>query len=127
MPPRDVARVLAAGRIAIGAGLVVAPRLTLATWIGRAAAGRATAPVGRALGVREIVLGGMALHTLDHPQVGVRWLRTLAACDASDLVATLVARRALPAPARLFVGALAATGAVGQAWAAQRLAASSTD
>ncbi|HWI06369.1 MAG TPA: hypothetical protein VNT54_02490, partial [Solirubrobacteraceae bacterium] len=63
MPPRDVARVLAAGRIAIGAGLLAAPRLSLAMWIGRSAAGHAVAPVGRALGVREIVLGGMLLHT----------------------------------------------------------------
>ena len=98
MGARDLARVFAAGRIAIGAGLLLAPRLTLGMWIGRPAADGATAPVARALGVREVVLGAMALHTLDRPQVAARWLRALAACDAVDLAATVAARRSLPRP-----------------------------
>lgn len=123
MPPRDVARVLAAGRIAIGAALLAAPRLSLAMWLGRAAADRSVAPVGRALGVREVVLGGMLLHTVDRPQVGVRWLRMLAACDGVDLVATLAARQVLPAPGRALIAAMAGAGVAGQLWAAQELAA----
>jgi hypothetical protein len=119
--PRDVARALAAGRIAIGAGLLAAPRLAIGTWLGRNAVDRAVAPVGRALGVREVVLGGMLLHTLDRPQVGPRWLRTLAACDAVDLAATLAARRALPRTSMLVI-LLALTGAAGQLWAARELA-----
>jgi hypothetical protein len=121
VPPRDLARVLAAGRIAIGAGLLAAPRLTLGMWIGRDAAGRAVAPVGRALGVREVVLGAMLLHTLDRREVAVRWLRTLAACDAVDLVATVAARGALPAPGRALIAAMASAGAAGQLWAAREL------
>jgi hypothetical protein len=120
VPPRDVARVLAAGRIAIGAGLLAAPRLTIGMWIGRDAVDRAVAPVGRALGVREVVLGAMLLHTLDRPQVGARWLRALAACDAVDLAATLAARRALPRTSML-VALLALTGSAGQLWAAGEL------
>ena len=121
MSPRDAARVLAAGRIAIGAGLLAAPRLTLGMWLGRSAADRAVAPVGRALGAREVLLGAMALHTLDRPQVAARWLRMLAACDAVDLAATLAAGRALPAPGRVLVAAMAGAGAGGQLWAAQEL------
>ena len=120
MAPRDVARVLAAGRIAIGAGLLAAPRLSLGMWIGRDA-GRTSAPVGRALGIREVVLGAMALHTLDRPQVARRWLRTLAACDGVDLVATLAAGRALPPYGRALIVAMASAGTAGQLWAAGRL------
>ena len=92
-------------------------------WIGRDAAAGAVAPVGRALGIREIVLGGMLLHTIDRPPAGARWLRAVAACDAVDLVATVAAGRALPAYARPLIGALAAAGAAGQLWAARALAA----
>jgi hypothetical protein len=119
---RDVARVLAFGRIAIGAGLLAAPRLTTSMWLGRDAASPAVAPLGRALGVREVVLGAMALHVLDRPEVAQRWLRALSACDVVDLAATVATRRALPAPGVMLVGALASAGAAGQLWAAARLA-----
>jgi hypothetical protein len=123
MSPRDVARILAAGRIAIGAALLAAPRPAVGMWIGRDAAAGAVAPLGRALGAREVVLGAIALHTLDSPQVGPRWLRTLAACDAVDLAATLAARRALPALGHALVVAMASAGAAGQLWAARALGA----
>jgi hypothetical protein len=123
MSPRDLARILAAGRIAIGAALLAAPRPAVGMWIGRDAAAATVAPLGRALGAREVVLGAIALHTLDRPQVGPRWLRTLAACDAVDLAATLAARRALPAFGRALVVAMAGAGVAGQLWAARALAA----
>lgn len=123
MSPRDLARVLAGGRIAIGAALLATPRLSLAMWIGRDAAVPAVAPVGRALGIREVVLGAMALHTIDRPQVAARWLRALAACDAVDLVATLAARRALPAHGRPLIVAMAGAAAAGQLWVAREIAA----
>lgn len=123
MSPRDVARVLAAGRIAIGAALLATPRLSLGVWIGRdAAVAGAVAPVGRALGIREVVLGGMLLHTIDRPQVAVRWLRAVAVCDAVDLVATVAARRALPGPGRPLIVVLAGSAAAAQIWAARELA-----
>lgn len=122
MAPRDVARVFAAGRIAIGAALLAAPRLSLGMWIGRDAAARGVAPVGRALGIREVVLGGMLLHTIDRPQAGARWLRAVAACDGADLIATLAAGRALPGHARPLIAGLAGAAAAGQLWAAWRIA-----
>jgi hypothetical protein len=120
---RDVARVLAAGRLAIGVGLLTAPRLSLAMWLGRDAADRTVAPVGRALGAREVVLGAILLHTLDRPQIAVRWMRTLAACDAVDLGATVAAGRALPPAGRALIVAMASAGTAGHLWAAGRLAA----
>jgi hypothetical protein len=120
---RDAGRILAAGRIAIGAALLAAPRLTIGMWIGRDAAAGGVAAVARALGVREVVLGGMLLHTLDRPQVGRRWLQTLSICDVVDLAATLAARRALPSHGRVLIVAMASAGAAGQLWAARDLAA----
>lgn len=114
---------LAAGRIAIGAALLAAPRLSLGMWIGRDAAAGAVAPVGRALGIRELVLGGMLLHTIDRPQVGARWLRAVAACDGVDLLATIAARRALPGHGRPLIVAMAGSAAASQLWAARELAA----
>ena len=39
----------------------------------------------------------IALHTLDHPEVGPRWQATCAVVDTVDLLATGAARKDLPA------------------------------
>ncbi|MDQ3741665.1 MAG: hypothetical protein M3389_12065, partial [Actinomycetota bacterium] len=63
MSPRDAARALAFGRIAIGAACVVAPRSAGAMWIGADALRPGTTVFTRALGARDVLLGGMILHT----------------------------------------------------------------
>ena len=121
MRTRDVARVMAAGRVAIGAALLVAPRLSLGMWIGRDAAAGSVAAPARALGIREVALGTMALHVVDEPDVGSGLLRTLALCDGVDLLATLALRGTLPPAGRALIVAMASAGVVGQLWAASRL------
>jgi hypothetical protein len=116
MSPRDVARAYAAGRVAIGAVALLAPRPIGRFWLGAAGATPAGGVVMRALGVRDLVLGGIALHTLDHPEVAPRWQRTCAAVDAVDFAATAVARDALPRVGSAFVMAMAAGGAVTGGW-----------
>jgi hypothetical protein len=123
MPPRDVARALNIGRIALGLSLVLAPRRTGRVWIGADADRPGTGVVLRAHGIRDALLGALALHTLDAPQVGPRYQATLAVCDGVDLGATLAARRSLPWTGTVLVSAMAATGLAGQLWVAQRLAA----
>jgi hypothetical protein len=120
MSPRDVARVLSIGRIALGTGLVLAPRRTARAWIGRDADRPGTVVVTRAHGIRDALLGAIALHSLDDPQTGPRLHGVIAVCDAVDLGATLAARRRLPAGAAL-VAAMAAAGMAGQLWVAGRL------
>jgi hypothetical protein len=116
MQPRDVARAYAAGRVAIGVVALLAPRPIGRLWLG-AAGGTAGGGVAmRALGVRDLVLGAMALHTLDHPEVAPRWQRTCAAVDGLDFAATAVARRSLPPVGSALVMALAAGGAATGAW-----------
>ncbi len=121
MSPRTVARTLAVGRIAIGGALLVAPRAFGRRWIGDAAERQETAVFARALGVRDLVLGLVALHTVDHREVGPRWQRTLAACDLVDLGATVVARGSLPPSAVAGTAVIAGGAVAGELWAAGRL------
>ena len=97
MEPRAVLRALAFGRIAIGAGLVLAPRLSALSWVGADAARPGTTVLARALGARDALIGLMVLHTLDRPDVAQRWVKACAAIDGVDAAAMLAVRRDLPA------------------------------
>jgi hypothetical protein len=121
LSPRDVARVVAAGRVAVGAALLIAPRLSTRLWLGSDAVRPGVRVIARALGVRDLTSGIVALHTIDAPDVGARWLRTLAAIDAVDFAATLAARRDLPRGGVALVAAMAGAGVAGQLWAANGL------
>jgi hypothetical protein len=123
--PRDVARAYGAGRVALGAGLLAAPRLLGRPWVGSVANGPAGQLPLRALGAREIIIGAIALHTIDHPEVGPRWQRTCAIADAVDALATLAARPALPPLGSALVVAMAAGGAATGLGVARALAGSS--
>ena len=52
--------------------------------------------LARALGARDALLGGLALHTLDDERVGPRYLASIAAVDAVDALAALAVIRHLP-------------------------------
>jgi uncharacterized protein (DUF1501 family) len=60
------------------------------------------------------VMGAIALHTIEHPEVGPRWQATCAVVDATDLLATVAARADLPprgvASTALVAGGSAAAG-----------------
>jgi hypothetical protein len=116
MGPPDVARVYGAGRVAIGVVALLAPRAIGRVWLGAPGATRAGGVAMRALGVRDLVLGAIALHTIDHAEVGPRWQRTCAAVDAVDFAVTAAARDALPPLGSAFVMAMAGGGAATGAW-----------
>jgi hypothetical protein len=122
MDPRDVARGINAGRIALGLGLALAPRIVALGWLGAEARRPATGAVLRAHGSRDAIIGALALHTLDDDAVAPRYLRTAAVVDLVDLWATLAARRALPRTGVVAVSAMAAAAVVAQVWAASRIA-----
>lgn len=121
MDPRTAARALAAGRVALGIGLIIAPTRFTRAWIGpEAAAAPASRVLARGLGIRDAIIGGIALHTVDHPQVGARWMRMAAVADSIDFLATMAARKALPSAGVIGVGALAGgAAAAGLALAGQ--------
>jgi hypothetical protein len=113
--PKTGARALAGGRLALGLGLLLAPRAIGRSWVGEHAQRPAVQALLRSIGARDAVIGLIALHTLDHPEVGPRWQRTAAAIDAIDVAVTVAARSDLPpsgvAGTTLIAGAAALAGA----------------
>jgi hypothetical protein len=103
-------RAIAAGRVATGAALLLVPGRTSRAWLGDL--GPAGEAVTRCVGIRDLVLGGIALHTVDHPQIGPRWVATCALADAVDAGASYAARRALPPVGAVIVPVGAAAAAV---------------
>src|SRR4051812_6166228 len=121
MDPRALARQVAYGRIALGAALAVAPRVTARGWIGGVSATTGARVVARGLGARDVALGAGALNALQSGGPAREWLLAGAVGDVGDLAATLIAGRELPALGRFGVAALAATGAGLSLWAARGL------
>ena len=108
MSARDAARAIAAGRMVIGAALMAAPTAARG-WIGGDAQRPGAQVLCRALGARDVILGGLTLHVIDRPGVGSRTVATGAVADAVDFAATLAVRNRLPAVAA--TGSLALAGA----------------
>ena len=121
MDPKALARTLGYGRLGFGVAMLAAPRLSTRGWIGAEADGVGTQTVTRAFGAREVLLGFLAAHVASRPGVGKRTVAALAACDLVDLVATVAARRSLPATGVAAVGLVAGSGAVAGLLAAQGL------
>jgi hypothetical protein len=109
---REAARALAFGRIAFGVGAIVAPRLMAGAWVGGDGRTDGATVLTRALGARDVLLGFMALHTLDHPPVAARWQASLAGCDAVDGLASL--RAGAPAVGVFALGTAAFEAALSQ-------------
>jgi hypothetical protein len=108
--PRRGALLLAAGRAALGVAVLIAPEQVTARWLG---ADNAKLPVvgdlARSLGVRDVALGFAALQTLDDPISGPRIQAACAVADTVDVLATVLARKALPRVG--VVGTVAVAGA----------------
>ena len=110
MTIRTLATGLAANRVVFGIGYVLAPARTGRGWIGRVAGDPATQVFTRALGARDLALGAGALRALaagDDAAARI-WLAGHAVSDATDLVATVLARRRLPRSGLAFATLMAA-------------------
>jgi hypothetical protein len=111
-----VVRVIAAGRVLIGAVLFAAPDLVATSWVGDDARTDGARVVVRALGARDAALGAGTLAAAGDPAQLRRWLLASSAADAADFVATLAGPRT---PARTAVlgiaAAAAATGVIAAA------------
>ena len=107
---RTLARLIAAGRVTIGAVAVAAPTLMSRPWIGDAATGTGARVLARTMGGRDLALGIGALRALRVSDQEARpWLALGGTADAIDALATAVAFRSLPRRSRW--GILAVTGA----------------
>ena len=122
MDHRSAARITAAGRVAIGAALLVAPQAVTKGWVGPTGAEPGGRLLGRSIGVRDLVLGLGVLAALDRGDPRARdWVRAAATADVGDALATALAYRHLPKRSRFGVLAIAAGAAVAGFVAADNL------
>jgi hypothetical protein len=104
--PQTAARLLGIARVAIGTGLLVAPRLFTPMWVGRSGLTPAAKLFTRALGARDVGIGAGALSGAPLRP----WLIAGIAADATDLLATVSERDHLPGTAVPLVIATAGAG-----------------
>jgi hypothetical protein len=110
---RSLARVIASGRVAIGAVAIAAPTLMARPWIGEASAGTGARLLARTMGGRDLVLGIGALRALGVSDQEARpWLALGGTADAVDALATLIAFGSLPRRTRWGILAMTVTAAI---------------
>ena len=113
MEARDLALLNARGRMAIGASLVLAPRLIGTMWIGDGGDRPVVKLLARALGARDLALGLGVAVALDRGAPVRGWLEGAALADGMDLFASLLAGDSIPRGKRRRVALLAGASLVG--------------
>ena len=120
MDPRLVARLMSAGRAAIGVLAIADPTRALEPWIGVDASRGSARLLSRALGARDLVIAAGTLRTAGDADALRPWLAAGVLADAVDFTATAVADD-IPFRGRAFVMALAGFAAAGGAVALAKL------
>lgn len=116
MDERRAARSLALGRIALGVGMLAAPKSVGSGWVGRDAASPGARVLLRSLAARDLALGFGLKASLDRDAPTRGWLEAGLVADGTDLAATLIAGRDLPLAGRVLVGTMAAGALTLGAW-----------
>jgi hypothetical protein len=116
MTARSLAGWHAAGRLVLGAGLVVAPGVVAGGWVGGVADRREGQALAVGLGARDVALALGALRGLRSRRGAGPWIRAGMLADAADLAGTLRARDSLPPLAAPAVAALAGGSVLLGAW-----------
>jgi hypothetical protein len=117
-----LAKAQAVNRVAMGAGLILAPGIVGRVWSASEARDERAKVLARALGARDLALGAAGLLALrdNDTQWARRAFAAQAAADAVDLAAIVAAGSALPLAKRISGGLLAAgSAAVAAAYAAR--------
>jgi hypothetical protein len=119
-----IAKGIAAGRIAYGLACMTIPRTVMGP-----AGGRAEGQMiwmGRAFGVRDLILGSGTLMALNQdPEAAVPWVEFSAAADALDVANAVVFNKELDKTGFIGVLTLAVPATLGGIWAARKLRAAS--
>jgi hypothetical protein len=119
---RSIARITAAGRVAIGTALLLAPGAVARGWVGETGGQPGSRLLARGLGGRDLVLGLGVIGALDRGDPRAKdWVRASALADVTDAVATALAFRHLPKRSRFGVLLLAGGAAVAGFVAADNL------
>jgi hypothetical protein len=116
---RTIAQVHALGRTAVGAAYVLAPGLAARSWIRADSAGIRV--LAAAFGARDAGIGLGVLRAVREGTGARPWVRAGVLADTVDLVATLRARRELPALAVAGVAVIAAGSIAAGAWLEREL------
>ena len=123
MSTRRAALLLAAGRAAIGASVLLAPEAVMSRWLGSENARRGSAKaLGRGLAARDLGLALATIQTLDDPVVGPRVQVACAFADGADALATLIERDELPPLAAAATVVIAGGAALAGLYLSHRLA-----
>lgn len=107
---RAVATAVAAARVAIGVGALVAPELLLRPWAGSGERGERL--LARAIGGRDLALGLGALLAMRHDSAVRGWVEAGGLADAVDAAVTAASWSSLPRRGRWVVLGAAGAGAV---------------
>lgn len=116
MDARSLTRLIALGRLGLGAGLVVLPARVAGPWVGGVADKPQGQVVAIGLGARDAALGLGTLRALRAGHGAPDWIRAGMIADGADLLATLRHRDSLPALAAPAVAVLAGGALVLGAW-----------
>ena len=116
---QSTVKAVALGRIALGAGYLLTPGLSMKLWPGRSGSTERDEALLRMMarhtGGRDVGLGVGALFALKHKAPVRGWLEAAMLADVLDAVSILFAFRHLPrARALLMLGAALGTAAAGQ-------------
>ena len=121
MEERDLALILARGRIAFGVVSLVAPGLVARTMTGPGGSEGGTRLFVRMIGARDLGVGLGLQVALDRDTPTRGWLEASAVVDGIDAAACLLARNHLRPGVFPGTFALAASGALLSAWLARQL------
>jgi hypothetical protein len=93
---RQIARLIAVGRVGFGVGFGLAPQVTAPLWIGGLARNPGAQFFCRLVGARDLVLGAGVLAALATDADLRPWLLAGVGADAADFAATVAMRDELP-------------------------------
>jgi hypothetical protein len=120
---RRAVRLIAVGRAALGAAVLLGPERVMSRWLGAENASRgAVKALGRGLAVRDVGLAIATLQTLDDPVIGPRVQAACAAADGVDAIAMLIERRSLPRTGVIGTVAIAGGAAAAGLYLSHRIA-----
>jgi len=122
MDPRRAAGLLAAGRAALGAAVLLAPEQVAPRWLGGHARHPAVRYLTHLVGVRDLALGVLALATLRDGKRAAQVQLVCATADTVDAVATLTVREELPTAGVISTVALGGGAAAAGLYLARALA-----
>ena len=116
---RTLARLVAWGRVGVGAAAVVTPSLVARPWVGDVGGDVPARLLARAMGGRDLVLGIGTLRGLSVSDAeGRPWVALGGVADVVDAVSTVVAFGHLPRRSRWVILAIASGAAVASTRAA---------